>query len=141
DRDLRSDRLKRKLEPNYQFMVRMRIPGGRLTVQQWQGIDSLSRQFAERGIRITTRQTIQLHGIRKQFLRPLMQGIRDLGLDTIAACGDDSRGVVCGSNPFVSAVNAEVARLAAETSNRLIPRTGAYREIWYEEAAQEIKPS
>lgn len=138
DRDLRSGRLQRKLEPNYQFMVRMRIPGGRLTVQQWQGIDRISRLYAERGIRITTRQTIQLHGIRKHSLRALMQGIRDLGLDTIAACGDDSRGVVCGANPFVSAVSAEVARLARETSNRLIPRTGAYREIWYEEDPRQI---
>ena len=133
DRDLRAGRARRKLEPNYQFMVRMRIPGGTLSKAQWQGIDQLSRRFADRGIRITTRQTIQLHGIRKPYLRALMQGIRDLGLDTIAACGDDSRGVVCGSNPSQSAIHQQVANLARETSQRLIPKTGAYPQIWYQE--------
>ncbi|MDX9875736.1 MAG: sulfite reductase, partial [Spongiibacteraceae bacterium] len=135
DRDLRSDRARRKLEPLYQFMVRMRIPGGRLSAAQWLGIDRLARRFAERGLRITTRQTIQLHGVRKWHLQLLMQGIRDLGLDTIAACGDDSRGVVCGANPALSTVHRRVAELATATSQRLIPKTGAYREIWYEESA------
>jgi len=135
DRDLRASRRQRFLEPLYQFMVRMRIPGGQLTTAQWQGIDALAHRYAERGIRITTRQTVQLHGVRKWHLRKLMQGIRDLGLDTIAACGDDSRGVVCGANPYQSDVHRQVAALARATSSRLIPKTGAYKEIWYEDKA------
>lgn len=135
DRDLRSQRRQRFLEPLYQFMVRLRVPGGCLTTAQWRGIDALARRYADRGIRITTRQTIQLHGVRKPFLRELMQGIRDLGLDTIAACGDDSRGVVCGANPALSVVHQQVADLARATSERLIPKTGAYREVWFEESA------
>lgn len=137
DRDLRSERSRRKLEPLYQFMVRLRIPGGRLTTQQWLGLDQIARRYAERGLRITTRQTIQFHGVRKWELRAFMQAVRDLGLDTIAACGDDSRGVVCGANPALSAVHERVAQLAAATSQRLIPKTGAYREIWYEERADQ----
>lgn len=140
DRDLRAERKQRHLEPNYQFMVRLRIPGGLLTPEQWQGIDQLSRRYAERGIRITTRQTIQLHGIRKRHLRVLMQGIRDVGLDTIAACGDDSRGVVCGSHPAISAVHRQVAQLARETSQRLIPRTAGYGEIWFGDQPRDIDP-
>lgn len=138
DRDVRSERRQRHLEPIYQFMVRLRIPGGQLTTGQWLGIDNLSRRYAERGIRITTRQTIQLHGIRKRHLRLLMQGIRDLGLDTIAACGDDSRGVVCGTNPFLSEVHQRVTALAQETSKRLIPKTAAYSEIWYGETPKNL---
>ncbi|MGP4845809.1 NADPH-dependent assimilatory sulfite reductase hemoprotein subunit [Marinobacter sp. 1Y8] len=141
DRDLRADRNRRRLEPNYQFMVRMRIPGGLLSTEQWQGIDQLSRRYAERGIKITTRQTVQLHGIRKGSLRALMQGIRDLGLDTVAACGDDSRGVVCGSNPSLSQVHHRVAELACETSDRLIPKTGGYAEIWYGDKPKQIDPA
>ena len=139
DRDVRSERRQRQLEPIYQFMVRMRIPGGQLSPEQWLGIDRLSRLYAERGIRITTRQTIQLHGIRKRHLRLLMQGIRDLGLDTIAACGDDSRGVVCGTNPFLSKVHEQVNALAKQTSNLLIPKTGAYPEIWYGDEPKNIE--
>jgi sulfite reductase (NADPH) hemoprotein beta-component len=133
DRDQRVQRQRRKLEPNYQFMVRLRLPGGVASTSQWLGLDALARRFAERGLRITTRQTIQLHGIRKPQLRACMQGIRDIGLDTIAACGDDSRGVICGFNPASAPVQREVASLARLTSQMLIPRTGAYREIWYDE--------
>lgn len=138
DRDKRAARVQRKLEPNYQFMVRMRIPGGRLTAQQWLQLDALSQRYAERGLRITTRQTIQLHGVRKWQLRKTLQAIRDAGLDTIAACGDDSRGVVCGADPSHSRVHAQVAELAKATSDRLIPKTQAYPEIWYQEPAQPI---
>lgn len=138
DRDKRAARAQRKLEPNYQFMVRMRIPGGRLTAQQWLQLDDLSQRYAERGLRITTRQTIQLHGVRKWNLRKALQAIRDAGLDTIAACGDDSRGVVCGADPSHSRVHNQVAALAQATSDRLIPKTQAYPEIWYEQPAQEL---
>jgi sulfite reductase (NADPH) hemoprotein beta-component len=138
DRDCRNERRQRHLETLYQFMVRLRIPGGVLTRDQWHGLDILSRRFAERGIRITTRQTVQFHGIRKRKLRLLMQGIRDLGLDTIAACGDDSRGVVCGASPYLSTLHQQVNTLAKETSNRLIPKTGAYSEIWYQQPIPKV---
>ncbi|MBM7333416.1 MAG: NADPH-dependent assimilatory sulfite reductase hemoprotein subunit [Alcanivorax sp.] len=139
DRDQRAARRRRHLEPIYQFMVRLRIPGGLLTKQQWWGLDDLSRRYAERGIRITTRQTVQLHGVRKPALRALMRGLRDIGLDTIAACGDDSRGVVCGANPFLSRAHRRVAELARATSDRLIPKTRAYPEIWYQEAGARVE--
>src|SRR5690606_28670467 len=140
DRDIREQRRRRHLEPLFQFMVRFRIPGGVLSCAQWQGIDRLAGRYAERGIRITTRQTVQLHGIRKRDIHGLIQGLRDLGLDTVAACGDDSRGVVCGANPFIGAVHYEVARLARATSDRLIPRTGGYAEIWYGDNPAQIAP-
>ena len=133
DRDVRRERAERKLEPIYQFMVRLRIPGGMLTRAQWMGLDRISRMYAERGLRITTRQTIQLHGVRKRKLQACMRAIRDIGLDTVAACGDDSRGVVCGTNPALSEVHRQVVALAQATSRRLIPKTSAYAEIWYDE--------
>lgn len=133
DRDLRQERLQRKLEPAFQFMVRLRIPGGLLSRSQWIGLNRIAHQFADRGLRITTRQTLQLHGVRKRHLRACMKAIRELGLDTIAACGDDSRGVVCGANPALSEVHRRVVAIAKATSQRLIPRTGAYPEIWYGE--------
>ncbi|CUR45581.1 Sulfite reductase [NADPH] hemoprotein beta-component [Alloalcanivorax xenomutans] len=131
DRDRRADRRQRRLEPAYQFMVRLRIPGGVLDKHQWLGLDCLSRLYAERGLRITTRGTLQLHGVRKPHLRPLIQGLLPLGLDTIAACGDDSRGVVCGANPYLSQAHERLQKLAQITSDRLIPKTGAYADIWY----------
>lgn len=133
DRDKRGARTRRKLEPNYQFMVRLRIPAGRLSAAQWLALDSVAARFAERGLRVTTRQTVQLHGVRKPQLQAAMQAIRAAGLDTVAACGDDSRGVVCGYSTRWPEVDQQVAKLAKITSNRLIPATKAYREIWYNE--------
>lgn len=132
DRDIRALRLKRKLEPAYQFMVRLRLPGGVLTTSQWLGIDRISRVYAQRGIRITTRQTIQFHGVKKRQLRACIQALKVSGIDTISACGDDNRGVVCGANPLFSAVHRETLTIAQRTSDLLRPKTNAYAEIWYE---------
>lgn len=136
NRENRAARARRKLEPDYQFMVRLRIPGGRLTADQWSGLDAISRKYAERGLRITTRQTIQLHGVRKPRLADCLKAIKQNGLDTIAACGDDSRGVVCGANALLPHVEQAVEKLAVQTSNYLIPKTRAYGEIWYDNAPQ-----
>lgn len=138
NREERAQRKRRKLEPDYQFMVRLRIPGGRCTKAQWLGLDKISRQYAERGLRITTRQTIQLHGVRKPFLAACVKAIGDIGLDTIAACGDDSRGVVCGVHTSLSQIQAQVETLTRNTSQTLIPKTHAYPEIWYDQPSQAI---
>ncbi|HET8806952.1 MAG TPA: NADPH-dependent assimilatory sulfite reductase hemoprotein subunit [Methylophaga sp.] len=135
DRDQRKTRRQRKLEPDYQFMVRIRIPGGVVNKSQWQKLDFLSRRYANRGLRITTRQTIQLHGVQKWHLRDVLQGLKQVGLDTIAACGDDSRGIVCGINPDHSAIHRQVYQIAQDTSDRLIPKTHAYKEVWYQKPA------
>jgi sulfite reductase (NADPH) hemoprotein beta-component len=140
DRDKRAARARRKLEPNYQFMVRLRIPGGRVSAQQWQALSQLSAQYAERGIRVTTRQTIQLHGVRKPQLQAAMQAIRAAGLDTVAACGDDSRGVVCGYSTRWPEIDEQVARIAQATSDHLIPKTQGYGEIWYNQPEAPAGP-
>jgi sulfite reductase (NADPH) hemoprotein beta-component len=131
DRDLRDERRQQKLEPAYQFMVRVRLPGGVCTPQQWRALDQLANRYADGGLRLTTRQTFQFHGVLKQHLRPLIQGMRDVGLDSVAACGDDNRGVMCAVNPHLSALHRQLYELARDTSALLRPRPGAYSEIWY----------
>ncbi len=131
NRDIRDERRRRKLEPAYRFMARVRLPGGVLTPAQWLKLDELARRHAGESLRLTTRQTFQLHHVRKQDLRPVIQGLRDVLLDTRAACGDDTRGVMASINPELSALHAEVLALAVKASNHAIPKTGAYDEIWY----------
>lgn len=138
DRDLRASRQHRKLEPIFQFMVRLRLPGGTLTADQWLGLDRISRQFAKRGIRITTRQTMQLHGVAKRQLRACLKALKQIGIDTISACGDDNRGVVCGANPEQSEIHRKVLNIAKQTSDRCKPKTLGYAEIWYGEKARKI---
>lgn len=140
DRDLRDERRRAKLEPRYQFMVRVRLPGGVCTPEQWLALDRLSQENADGTLRLTTRQTFQFHGIRKHKLRRHIQGLYAAGLDTIAACGDDNRNVICTANPLLSPAHAEVSELARLISAHLRPRTGAYREILLGEAPVTAEP-
>lgn len=133
DRDIRDERRRQKLEPAYRFMARVRLPGGVLSPAQWLKLDELGRAYGGESLRLTTRQTFQFHYIHKQNLRSLIQGLRDVLLDTKAACGDDSRGVMASINPQLSALHAEVHALAKRASDHAIPKTGAYKEIWYGE--------
>ncbi|SFK35567.1 assimilatory sulfite reductase (NADPH) hemoprotein subunit [Rhodanobacter glycinis] len=130
DRDLRDERRRQKLEPDYQFMVRVRLPGGVLTPRQWLDLDQLARAHASSGLRITTRQTFQFHGIAKEHLRDMIGGINDTGLSTLAACGDDVRNVICSVNPRLSPAHAEAYDWALRIMRHLEPRTSAYKELW-----------
>nr|WIE91329.1 NADPH-dependent assimilatory sulfite reductase hemoprotein subunit [Mesorhizobium sp. WSM4875] len=138
DRDIRDERRRQKLEPAYTFMARVRLPGGVCSPSQWLKLDELGRAYAGDTLRLTTRQTFQLHRVRKQNLRATIQGLRDVLLDTKAACGDDARGVMCSVNPLLSKLHAEVYALARAASDHAIPKTGAYREIWYGEERTEL---
>ncbi|MGB6241080.1 MAG: assimilatory sulfite reductase (NADPH) hemoprotein subunit [Castellaniella sp.] len=130
DRDIRDERRKQKLEPAYDFMVRARLPGGVIPPQQWLALDALAQQYATRGLRITTRQTFQWHGILKRNLRAFMQGIHDARATTIAACGDVNRQVISSVNPHLSSQHALIQEWVLRLSNHFLPRTTAYAEIW-----------
>src|SRR3546814_345948 len=133
DRDLRDERRRQKLEPAYQFMIRVRLPGGVCSPAQWLKLDELARAHGGDTLRITTRQTFQFHWVLKGSLRPIIRGLHDTLLDTVAACGDDSRGVMCTADPQSSQFHAEVAAMAKRVSDHVIPKTRAYHEIWYGE--------
>ena len=133
DRELRSERRKQKLEPFYQFMVRLRLPGGVCTTKQWLALDELARQYANGTLRLTTRQTFQFHGVLKRHLKAHIQGINATLLDTMAACGDVNRNVIATANPQRSPVHRQVYDLANRISQHLRPRSRAYFEIFLDE--------
>jgi len=133
DRDLRNERNKQKLEPAYQFMVRVRAAGGIVTPEQWLTIDRIAQQLANGTIRLTTRQSFQLHGVIKWNMKSVIQEVNEALLSTLAACGDVNRNVMCNPNPYQSEVHEEVYEWAKKVSNHLDPRTRAYHEIWLDE--------
>lgn len=130
DRDLRAERREQKLEPAWQFMVRARIPGGLCTPGQWLAFDAIAHEYANGTLRLTTRQTFQLHGILKRDLKPTIAAINRALLDTLAACGDVNRNVMSTTLPASRAVHAEALDLARRISAHLLPKSGAYHEIW-----------
>ncbi|KAJ2558434.1 Sulfite reductase [NADPH] subunit beta [Coemansia sp. RSA 1933] len=130
DRDLRPERLARGEEKAFSFMIRVRLPGGVATPAQWLAMDRLADQYGNHTMKITTRQTFQLHGVLKRNLRETMRGINRALMDTIAACGDVNRNVVASANPHQAHLQPEIARLATDISEHLLPSTSAYHEIW-----------
>lgn len=130
DRDLRNERQKQKLEPAYQFMLRVRAAGGIVTPEQWLMMDRVAQKYANGTIRLTTRQSFQLHGVIKWNLKKTIQEVNASLLSTLAACGDVNRNVMCNPNPYQSEVHAEVYEWASRVSNHLDPQTKAYHEIW-----------
>ncbi|WJH33521.1 assimilatory sulfite reductase (NADPH) hemoprotein subunit [Paenibacillus sp. CC-CFT747] len=133
DRDLRTERQKQKLEPAYQFMLRVRMPGGVAQPGQWLVMDELARKYGNGTLKLTTRQTFQMHGILKWNMKKTIQTIHQALLDTIAACGDVNRNVMCNPNPYQSDIHAEVYEWSKRLSNDLLPRTRAYHELWLDE--------
>ncbi|XOK61603.1 assimilatory sulfite reductase (NADPH) hemoprotein subunit [Paenibacillus elgii] len=133
DRDLRNERNKQKLEPAYQFMVRVRAAGGVVTPEQWLMMDRIAQQYANGTIRLTTRQSFQLHGVIKWNMKHLIKEVNEALLSTLAACGDVNRNVMCNPNPYVSEIHEQVYEWAKKISHHLDPRTRAYHEIWLDE--------
>ncbi len=130
DRDLREERSLKKLEWLYSFMIRLRLPGGFLTPEQWINMHHIAGEHSTGVIKITTRQTIQLHGILKSHLKPTLKAFAADRLDSIAACGDVNRNVIVAAHPKQSKAHEEVFQYADKISTMCLPKTNAYYEIW-----------
>ncbi|WP_394120426.1 assimilatory sulfite reductase (NADPH) hemoprotein subunit [Planococcus donghaensis] len=147
DRDIRNERAQQKLEPAYQFMIRVRLPAGVATPHQWLTMDNLANTHGNGTLKLTTRQTFQMHGILKWNMKSTIQEMNNALMDTIAACGDVNRNVMSTSNPYQSDVHEEVYDISRELSEHLLPKTRAYHEIWLDEEkvvdsneAEEVEP-
>jgi sulfite reductase (NADPH) hemoprotein beta-component len=134
DRDLRGERAKKKLEKAFSFMARVRIPAGVLTPAQWIALHDIAAERGNATLRLTTRQTVQFHGIIKSNLRPAIQSLHTALLDTIAACGDVNRNVIASVVPQLPVVHAEVTAMARAISDHMLPHSRAWHEIWIDGA-------
>jgi sulfite reductase (NADPH) hemoprotein beta-component len=134
DRDVRNQRRKEGKEKAFIFMARVRVPGGVCQPSQWLELDKLADSHANGTLKLTTRQAFQFHGVVKGNLRPLIQQINVAAhLNTIAACGDINRNVMCAANPDQSELHAEVLRVTQAISDHLLPRSRAYHELWVDD--------
>ena len=130
DRDSATERKQRGDDKIWQFMVRVRIPGGRLTAEQYLGLDRIAESWADGSLRITTRQSIQFHGVVKSGLKAAIGAVDGALLTTLAACGDVVRTVTTVPAPIRDPVHDRLEADARRLSTHLLPQTGAYHEIW-----------
>jgi sulfite reductase (NADPH) hemoprotein beta-component len=124
DRDLR------KTGKKYIMMIRGRIPGGVMTAKQWCVFDDLATKYGNNTLRITTRQSIQFHGVVKSGLRPLIKTINESLLSTLAACGDVNRNVMAAPTPAYTRAREQVFADSHKVALALAPKTPAYHSIW-----------
>jgi len=139
NRDLRVERKKAGLDKAYSMMLRLRIPGGRCKADQFLSMLDVCEELGNSTIKITTRQTIQLHGIVKDNLRPTIKRVNELALSTLAACGDVNRNIMCCPAKKVGPVHAELARITDELTEAMAPQTKAYHELWVSEPGSSDK--
>jgi len=130
DRDSATELKQQKAEKKWEFMVRARIPAGRLTAQQYLDLDALAGRRANNTLRITTRQAIQFHGVIKSDLKGTIADINQAMITTLGACGDVVRNVTASPAPVRNAITERLAADAKRISDRLLPHTRAYHEIW-----------
>ncbi|PVD53872.1 NADPH-dependent assimilatory sulfite reductase hemoprotein subunit [Terrimonas sp.] len=133
DRDRREERSAKKLEWLYSFMIRLRIPGGFITAEQWEALHHITGAHSTGVIKITTRQTVQLHGILKSHAKPTIQAFNTAKLDSISACGDVNRNVICAAHPKFSSLHEEIFAYSDKLSQLAKPKTKAYYEVWLDE--------
>lgn len=125
DRDLRDGR-----DRHYIFMIRGRLPGGKMTPDQYLALDEIADKYADETLRVTTRQAFQLHGVIKDELKETLQKINESLITTLGACGDIVRNVMATPAPDVDGRQSQVQSFADELSDILLPATKAYHEVW-----------
>lgn len=130
DREARTSTGEGKSLKEISFMVRTRVPGGKMTVAQLLAHLDICDQLGNSTLKITTRQALQLHGIVKSDLWKCIHRINEIQLSTLAACGDVNRNVMCCPAPFKDAVHTALQKLADDIAFHLAPRTKAYYELW-----------
>lgn len=133
DRDRREERAEKKLDRLYSFMIRLRLAGGFLTPEQWVATHHIAGEHSTGVIKITSRQTVQLHGLIKSHIKPTIQAFNEANLNSIATCGDINRNVLCSSHPGESPIHEQIFKYSEKISDLLLPKTRAYYEIWLDE--------
>ncbi len=136
DRDYRAQRSGGKGDKAFIFMVRTRVPGGKLTSEQLLAELDLCDELGNTTLRCTSRQGLQLHGVVKQNLKAVIGRINQVQLSTLAACGDVERNIMCCPAPHhFDPVHAQMQALTDRLAAHLAPRTRAYHEIWLKDPA------
>ncbi|MBX6353052.1 MAG: NADPH-dependent assimilatory sulfite reductase hemoprotein subunit [Thermoflavifilum sp.] len=141
DRDLRQQLKKEGKDRHWIMMVRARIPGGVLTADQYLVFDRIADELTDYGtLRITTRQTIQLHGVVKDNLKETIRRINDAMITTLGGCGDQVRNIICCSAPGDEPFRGEMREDLLSLVDRLGAKTHAYYEIWLDGEPIELEP-
>ena len=138
------DKRQKGHEKDWQMMLRLRSPGGRIPASLYLALDELADRLGNGTLRATTRQAFQMHGIAKADLTEVIGTIvRAMG-STLSACGDINRNVMAPAAPFQQDGYPAARQLADDIADLLAPRAaeGSYLDLWVDgDLAYRIQPS
>jgi sulfite reductase (ferredoxin) len=146
DRDARKNRGKAGVGKTYMFMIRLKLPGGRLTADQYLAMDDICGKYGNATLRITTRQSFQFHGILKDNMKATIAAINDVLVTTLGGCGDVNRNVLTCPAPHPDPARKQMLEDCYAVASALAPKAGkqAYHEIWLNgekvDTATEVEP-
>jgi sulfite reductase (ferredoxin) len=129
-RDERRSRAAAGGEKAYSFMVRVAVPAGAITAEQYLALEEIADEHANGTLRLTTRQGFQFHGVLKGDLKATIGRVNQKLLTTISACGDVQRNVMGCSAPLSDADHEAVRRVAESRARALRPAARANQEVW-----------
>ncbi|MEM9399577.1 MAG: NADPH-dependent assimilatory sulfite reductase hemoprotein subunit, partial [Verrucomicrobiota bacterium] len=132
DRDKRMERRKSGLGKEWSFMVRTKMPAGRITAEQYLIHDQVAEKIGNGDLRLTTRQGIQLHGIFKGDLKECIHSIRESGMTTWGACGDIVRNTMGPASPIKDIAHDDATKIAYELNEVTMAKSSSYTKIWIE---------
>ena len=146
NRDTATELKQKGLEKEFYFMIRTKIPAGLLTSKQYIEMDDLTNEFSDPSLRITTRQTIQFHGVLKGNLKKIINTVSTMLLSTYGACGDVVRNVTTIAAPINDQIHNQLRQDALKISSHFLPSSTSYGQIWingdkYEYSNKEKKES
>lgn len=146
NRDTATELKQKGLEKEIYFMIRTKIPAGLLTSKQYIELDDLTNEFSDPSLRITTRQTIQFHGVLKGNLKKIINTVSTMLLSTYGACGDVVRNVTTIAAPINDQIHNQLRQDALKISSHFLPSSTSYGQIWingdkYEYSNKEKKES
>lgn len=144
NRDERAALKKAKQDKAWIFMVRTRVPGGRLTAEQYLIEDEIATKWTYGSLRITSRQGLQLHGVGKRNMKNVIKAINDARLTTLGACGDVNRNTMaCPVSDLDWRAKLGLDDIANRIVRHFAPRSTAYFEIWCdgEKWGERVTPS
>jgi sulfite reductase (ferredoxin) len=130
NRDVRRERSLAGESLEYIFMIRVVVPGGRLTPAQWLGLDEIASSQSDGTIRLTTRQAVQFHGVLKGSLRHLASALDEQFLSSFGACGDVVRNVVTCPQLHLDGAHDDLANIADDLRQAFRATTEAHWEIF-----------
>eukprot|EP01038_Epipyxis_sp_PR26KG_P006936 gene6936-9490_t len=124
------DKRQKGATKDYQFMLRLKSPGGEITPELYMKLDELCDKYGQGDLRATTRQAFQLHGILKGDLKTVISTIMEAGSSTVGACGDVSRNVMTSPAPFVTPTYEAVRTYSKVMAELFKPQSNAFTELW-----------